>query len=576
MANTTNNSTEVQKQIKENFNRLLLQAMGYIALAGGPFTPSALHFASEIMSRISGQTYSMAQINTEWRQLAGRIDTFLTGIATTVSHLPDQHKEFIIYHCGLIAVHDGRFSEIENRALQRLAATLAISHEGYTRSLNAVLKTPSSAFTKTKATPGPFPSQVITNPSDSKTKLLRSQSYFVKRLVFTLLVVLTVGVYTIDYIYDYDQYISGYKAYTASNCITALSYFDRLSDSKLLGWHVGLTNQFEIMAQKAASQCETFAKAEQMQMIGKYGDALLQLTSVLSEEVPQFIHDTAQQRMQTLSRTIRPEALAILETCQQPSKLNLEQFFSNDHSLLLFHLTCSDIYTKEKMESRAFDLHTQILIDFPEFADTTKVEQILLDSWLACEQSTSLIEKENIRNRVDFMGDLYLSCGQRYEKQGDYKNAVRVYEEFKHNYKTHPKLSAINAALAQGLFNYALSLGAPEIPTPSRSGTTILGKTVVVIRNDSPERIRISFSGPESRIEEVDACQSCRDYDLFQPSACPEKGPYSTYTLKPGAYNVVVESISGRDVTPFVGTWELESGSEYSHCFFIVTKKVLR
>lgn len=579
MINAVNHSTEAHKPGIENQYWLLLHSMGYIALSDGPFTPSEIQLASEIISRAAGQTYTMTQVNSEWKQLVGRIDAFLTGVATIASQLSEQHKEFIIFHCGLMAAYDGRVSEIENRALQRLAATLAISHEGYNRSLNAVLKTTADALTKAKATSSASTKQAVptANPSDSKTNSERSRNYLIKGTLFVLLIVSVIGVYLIDFRYDYDQYIIGYKAYATSNCMTALSYFDRLSDNRLLGWHVGLTNKFETMARTEANHCEALAKAEQMQILGNYGDALLQLVSISPKKVPPFIYDTAQKRLQNLSHTIQPEALATLKTCQQSEQLNLKQFFSDDHNLLAsFYLACSDIFVTQKMEFAAFNLLVQILTDFPEFAGVAQVEKALLASSATCDQSSTLMKKERIKERNEFMGELYVSCGQHYEKQKDYKNAIRIYEEFTQNYETHQKLSDINTVLAQSLFNYALSLGAPEIPAPSRSGTTNRGKTVVIIRNDSPESMRISFSGPESRIEELDACKSCTTFSLFKPDACPDQGPYDTYTLKPGTYNVVVESTSGQYVTPFIGTWELENGSEYSHCFYIVTTKVLR
>jgi len=48
-------------------------------------------------------------------------------------------------------------------------------------------------------------------------------------------------------------------------------------------------------------------------------------------------------------------------------------------------------------------------------------------------------------------------------------------------------------------------------------------------------------------------------------------GPIGRYTLEPGQYDVVVESISDRGVTPGPSNWDLVSGDQYSSCFFIVT-----
>lgn len=91
---------------------------------------------------------------------------------------------------------------------------------------------------------------------------------------------------------------------------------------------------------------------------------------------------------------------------------------------------------------------------------------------------------------------------------------------------------------------------------------------MVVIQNDSPERLRLVFSGSQSMIVELAACSSCTTY-MFTPFSCPEKGPVGRYSLTPGNYEVLVESISDSGVTPYTGTWELVGGDEYYSCFYI-------
>jgi hypothetical protein len=117
----------------------------------------------------------------------------------------------------------------------------------------------------------------------------------------------------------------------------------------------------------------------------------------------------------------------------------------------------------------------------------------------------------------------------------------------------------------------AQALGAGEIPAPERSGSTGSEATAVIIQNDSPEPLRIVFSGPESRVEELEACDTCTNYTGVGPLYCPELGPIGTYTLAPGAYDVVVESIGDDGTTPWTGAWELVTGDEYYSCFFVVT-----
>ena len=93
----------------------------------------------------------------------------------------------------------------------------------------------------------------------------------------------------------------------------------------------------------------------------------------------------------------------------------------------------------------------------------------------------------------------------------------------------------------------------------------------MIIQNDSPNELRIVFSGLQNIIEKLGPCSDCIEYPDPGPIYCPEKGPIGTYTLLPGNYDVLVEVVDEYSVTPWVGDWALAGGYEYSNCFFIVT-----
>jgi hypothetical protein len=96
------------------------------------------------------------------------------------------------------------------------------------------------------------------------------------------------------------------------------------------------------------------------------------------------------------------------------------------------------------------------------------------------------------------------------------------------------------------------------------------GTATVIIQNDSPEALSMVFSGPDTRVEDLDRCEECESFTDAEPDACPEIGPVAKYELTPGAYEVVVKASSDGSVTPFRGTWTLEAGQEYSSCFYLV------
>ncbi|NER20167.1 MAG: hypothetical protein F6J86_24630 [Symploca sp. SIO1B1] len=169
---------------------------------------------------------------------------------------------------------------------------------------------------------------------------------------------------------------------------------------------------------------------------------------------------------------------------------------------------------------------------------------------------------------------LYIYCGENYTVNGSNHQAARIYEGFLDQYPNHALVPQVKTVLAKLLVAQAQEEGAKNLPAPQREGSTSDSLSVVRIQNDSPEPMRIIFSGPEGRIEELEKCSSCRTYVGKPPESCPKQGPVGTYTLKPGEYDVVVKAIGNRPVNPFKGDWSLGSGGIYPSCFYLVTNPV--
>ncbi len=195
-----------------------------------------------------------------------------------------------------------------------------------------------------------------------------------------------------------------------------------------------------------------------------------------------------------------------------------------------------------------------------------------LDSFVndeVCGQTDQLLLNDIIPQRETNLPLVYYTCGQLFEEAGNFSNAKSNYELFLNAYEDHPLASEVEAALLRSIVKNAKMNKSGNLPPPEQSGTTEDGTTVVIIRNESPEDLRIVFSGPENRIEELEACSSCTTY-FASPLSCPNLGPVGRYIINPGQYFVVVESTSDGGITPWSGDWTLESGGEYTNCFFIV------
>lgn len=234
-----------------------------------------------------------------------------------------------------------------------------------------------------------------------------------------------------------------------------------------------------------------------------------------------------------------------------------------------YYFSCGKIFDKNKSNAKAFDMYKRLLIEYPAHSLAAEAEAAVLANPMACSSAETLQREAAVSGRAGFMPQLFYNCGASYEKDKSFSQAVVMYEAFIKYYPDHSLAEAVNTALARALVNAARAAGAGEIAPPQKSGSTGSGETLVVIQNDSPERLRIVFSGPESMIMELAACSSCTTWSI-RPFSCPEEGPIGRYSLPAGEYDVLVESISDSGVTPFTGDWELVGGDEYYSCFYIL------
>jgi hypothetical protein len=216
-------------------------------------------------------------------------------------------------------------------------------------------------------------------------------------------------------------------------------------------------------------------------------------------------------------------------------------------------------------------MYIKLLTEYPNALRAAEAETALLANPLACEGVDSL-KSSVIAQRIEFMPSLYYQCGQTSEGQGSWDRAISMYERFLAEFPGHARAAEAEAGLARSIVSQAQTTSAGEIPTPERSGTTGTGVSDVVIQNDSPEHIRIVFSGPETRVEELEPCSSCTTYTGEGPLYCPALGPIGRYSLTPGDYDIVVEPIGDTGTIPWTGRWSLVAGDEYSICFFRVIR----
>jgi tetratricopeptide (TPR) repeat protein len=203
------------------------------------------------------------------------------------------------------------------------------------------------------------------------------------------------------------------------------------------------------------------------------------------------------------------------------------------------------------------------------YAETASADLVNND---VCTNIDGLNDKELIIDPDTRIPDMLLVCGQLFEAADDFANALLAYQRFRDEYPDNPQFEQATAGLARAAVADARASGAGEIPPPQSVSSGGNGDTaVIVIQNDTPERLSLIFSGPDVRVETLEPCTECQNFSVA-PTGCPELGPVGSYTVAPGDYEVVVRASSDGDVTPFRGSWTIGGGEEYYSCFYLVTQ----
>lgn len=190
-----------------------------------------------------------------------------------------------------------------------------------------------------------------------------------------------------------------------------------------------------------------------------------------------------------------------------------------------------------------------------------------------CDRLGLLWDKGLLDRPSEQVPEFLFYCGKTYQGIGERENALDYYYTLLGGFPEHPLAEDAIGPIAEIEIALAEAGGAGSISQPQRSGSAPAGVAVYEVQNASLERLEIFMTGPESIIEEIPPCPSCREVpaggeEYFE---CPAYGPTRRLTLDPGRYTVLVKSISDEAITPYRGSWTFQSGSEYSECYFVVT-----
>ncbi|MET9441047.1 hypothetical protein [Streptomyces sp. NPDC006610] len=163
------------------------------------------------------------------------------------------------------------------------------------------------------------------------------------------------------------------------------------------------------------------------------------------------------------------------------------------------------------------------------------------------------------------------ACGVDQYRDGEFTAAQETMNAFVADHGDHrdsarARKIAIAAEIAQ-----TVPEAGKRLPTTASGGSIS-----VTVKNDSPDAIRVLYTGPVTGSLTLPACGNCKSYDLgstlgpaFEP--CSDSGksyPQKTITLPPGTTYFLHKPQSGGVSTPASDTAKLEPGYVYTECAY--------
>lgn len=162
------------------------------------------------------------------------------------------------------------------------------------------------------------------------------------------------------------------------------------------------------------------------------------------------------------------------------------------------------------------------------------------------------------------------ACGVDQYRDGDFDAALTTMNDFADTYRDDR-----DRARAQKIA-IAAEIAKDEPEAGERLPTTASGGSIsVTVKNDSPDEIRILYTGPVTGSFTLKACDGCTVYDdhvSAGDSACRDgrRYPQKTLHLPPGTTYFLQKSLNGAHTTPGTHKAKIRSGYVYTECAYSV------
>jgi hypothetical protein len=378
-------------------------------------------------------------------------------------------------------------------------------------------------------------------------------------------VVVAVGYTVVRYLVDNSTYGDAHAAYQKADCATAIGQFDDV----ITAWRIVKLGDTVARAESEKAECVVFHEAVKRQQAGNTPGALTSYATFIPGRPPSPLVDAARSRIGELFKQPEPAKLATVESCDTLPVLR-DQKLLDPASAPTFLASCGGAYVKGGDRPKAITAYTRLFADFStdKVAADTEAELLKDAGW--CLELDKFRNDPVLSALKDLVPGLLATCAKAPTTPESV--AIEEAQEFLKKFPGHRFAADVLATFAALLNKQARTDGGyKDFGAEDLVGPVGGDRAIIMVFNDSQEKLRIALSGPEPRVEELDPCADCPSVPKdTSPGGCRKGATAKRIVLAPGEYDMALDFSGGdRKTNGAFAHWALQGGKQYYGCFYI-------
>lgn len=380
-----------------------------------------------------------------------------------------------------------------------------------------------------------------------------------------VVVVVAVGYTLVRYLIDNSTYDDGHAAYERADCGAAIGEFD----SVITSWKLVALGDTVRRAESEKAECLVFQAAADRQQAGDSPGALTSYVRFLPGRAKSPLTEAARGRVGELFGQPEAGKLATVESCETLSVLRDEKLLV-PASAPAFYAACGAAFNKGFDKGKSLAAYSRLFSDYSGDKVAAETEAAMLADTGWCLELEQIRKNPVLAALKDLLPGLLSTCAAA--DTTPVSVAIENAKEFLTKYPGHRFAGTVNATYAK-LINKQVraDIDAKDFGREDLSGTVGGNTAVLLLYNDANEPLRIAFSGPEPRVEEIAACADCpiasEDYKF-----CRKQATLKRVLIAPGEYDVALDHPEGAKTPGAYAHWSVQAGKEYFGCFTIVER----